>query len=475
MATPDPRQGFRIASICGRTDTQSQSDQSAKKSFFDDLKANTSALSDIEAFQGPVADGLRSLVGVSDAIRSGDADSAIIKNGVSADQGGEAGANIVLANVGINPNKAVQAAAFNPGVVNRGTAEAQSVYDRVKQGNFELNDIPGSFQSLQNLATLTGGIFNEGDKPAAVAELCGAIPYATALIRYAPKYKFLFIVQFTFKPEYAARLNDKNQVDKMAFVVKNSGRPNINIEHEEVNVYNFHTRVAKRTSYEPITMRFIDDQKSNSHNFLNHYIRAISPISNLKSAVDGGVAINNYQSFEENGMSSSGNKSASLTSLDGDVTSMFDEVRVYHMFDNGKQMTVYSYANPKISSINFDDLDMADNGNGNEIEIQFAYDRLYMLDNFSVRDNQDTIESLSGGGIGQSQLQIRPVFGATDSSEEGGNEAEYTDPKGEGGPEVIEVGSVSKENYLGDPFPPGTVTTTTPSPDGSSLTSTYIP
>ncbi len=465
----DPRFNFRISSACGRTDTQTQSDQAKKQGFFAELGAGAVALSNIEAFQGPVADGLRSMVGVSEAIRGGTS-SAIITNGVSGDSDG---ANVVLSAVGIDPNVAVSASAFNPGVVNRGTAEARSVYDRVKQGNFELNDIPGSFQSLQNLATLTGGIFNEPRDAQARVELCGAVPYAMALIKYAPKYKFLFIVQFTFKEEYQYLNGDSRHADKMAFVVKNGGRPNVNIEHEEVNMYNFHTRVAKRTAYEPITMRFIDDQKGNSHYFLNHYIRAISPISKLKSALAGQTPLTNYQDFEENGMASAGRSSASLTKLKGNVTSIFDEIRVFHMFDNGKQMTAYSYANPKIMSINFDDLDMSETGNGNEIEIQFAYDRLHMVDGMDVEASQDFVESISGDAIGEKQLQIRPVFGSTPKQDAGGGDELVADPPQEAGPEEIEVGSVTKENSLGDPFRSRTVTRTVINPDGSSLTSTF--
>lgn len=411
----DPRFNFTIKSACDRSQTAQQKDSAEKKGFFDNLGSNAlgavKSLSDVELFQGPVADGLRDLVKISDSIRGG-TNAAIITNGVSGKN--QEGANVVLEKVGISPNEAVKAGRFNPGVVNRGTAEAKGIYDRVKQGNFKLKDAPNSFQNLQNLKSLVGGVYTPGAGESSRIELCGAVPYARALIRFAPKYKFLYIVQFTFKPEYA---DLSEYANNMAFVVKTCGRPNVNIEHEEVNMYNFHTKIAKRVSYEPITMRFIDDQKGMAHYFLSTYIRAISPITRSPSTIID-TDIVDYRQFEDNGLgrvSSDGKvsdafASSSMTKLNGNVTSIFNEIRIFHMYDNAKRMVAYSYANPKITSINFDELDMAENGNGNEIEMQFAYDRLAIIDGISVEENQELVETISGGGIGETTLNIVPVF-----------------------------------------------------------------
>jgi len=450
----DPRFNFIIN--CQGAGKKAQGDAFDRKEFFGTL----GSLGDIEALNriggGKVSQGLRSLSAASDAIRSGDTSSAIITNGVAGDQ---SGANIVLSEVGINPQQAQKAGQFNPGVLNRGVAEAENVFEQVKQGDFSLDKIPGSFQNLQNLSDLAGGIFTE-KTPTNPIELCGAKPFARALIDLAPKYKFLFIVQFTFKEEYKRFADAANQ---MAFVVKTSSRPNVNIEHEEVNMYNFWTRVAKRTVYEPLTMRFLDDQKGYSHYFMNNYIRAISPIAKTETKFDnrGGIADHVY--LEDRGMSNGSDKTASLTKLKGDNTSIFDEIRVFHIFNYGQTMSVNTYINPKIMSINFDELDMAEGAAGNEIEMQFAFDALNVIDRFPIKGNEKKVEQTSGGAIGQDLLNIVPVFsvGPSAGEEASGNgglpetltpstDLDIEDPTGllDSGSAFIDAGSAAIDDAL---------------------------
>jgi len=410
----DPRFNFIIS--CPNAGKKSQEDGFNRKEFFGTL----GKIGDIEALNriggGKVSQGLRSLASASDAIRSGDTSSAIITNGVSGDQ---SGANVVLAEVGINPQQAQKAGQFNPGVLNRGIAEAENVFEQVKQGDFTLEKIPGSFQNLQNLSDLAGGVFTE-EATATPIELCGAKPYARALINFAPKHKFMFVVQFTFKEEYA-RFDDSGRY--MAFVVKTSSRPNINIEHEDVNMYNFWSKVARKTTYEPITMRFHDDQASKTQYFINNYIRAISPIAKTRTKFDNQGGNSNHAWLEDRGMINGTDKTASLTKLKGDNTSIFDEIRVFHIYNYGQLMSVNTYINPKITSINFDDLDMSEGSTANEIEIQFAYDALNIIDLFPIRGSEKKVEELSGGAIGQDLHSIVPVFEVGPSAGEsaGGN------------------------------------------------------
>jgi len=417
MPAIDPRINFVVK--CPSTATKQQDNASGRKEFFGALgkAADVELLNELD---GGVARGLRSLASTSDAIRSGDTRSAIAQASISADASGP---NLVLGEVGINPVQAEKVGRFNPGVLNRGRAEAKVVYDKVKGGNFKLKDVPNAFQNLQNLSSLAKGIYTETITPATM-EVCGAKPWATALIRYAPKYKFMFVVQFTFKDEYKDWDKPANH---MAFVVKTSTRPNVNIEHEEINMYNFWTRVAKRTVYEPITMRFLDDQKNSTHFLMNNYIKALSPIARTRTKFDG-AGMSNHEYFEDRGMSNGSDKSASLTKLKGDNTSIFDEIRVFHIYDYGRYMSVSTYVNPKIMHINFDELDMAEGAVGNEIEIQFAYDAVNILDRYDVKSHQEKLASITGGGIGSELLNIVPVYPPGPATAEGGgNEAGQVD------------------------------------------------
>jgi hypothetical protein len=410
----DPRFNFVVK--CPQTSNREQTSNSARKDFFNAV----GKVGDIELLNrvgdGKVAQGLRTLAKTSNAIRSGEVDSAIITNGVSGDA---TGANVVLAEVGISPNEAQEAGKFNPGVLNVATAEAENVYEKVKQGNYKLEDIPGSFQNLQNLATLVGGIFTPGAGEQSKIELCGARNYAQALIRYAPKHKFMFILQFTLKKEWEGWGDHINQ---MAFVVKNTGRPNVNIEHEEVNFYNFWSRVAKRTVYEPVTMRFHDDSKNFGQQFFNAYLQAISPISRLGGYKETQGMTHEF--LENTGLSGGGkwgvDSSASIGALEGNNTAIIDELKVFHLFDYGRYMSVYNYKNPKILSMNLDDLDMAEGTTGNEIEIQFAYDQLHITPILDVESEIDTVRTVSGSRW--TDLHIEPVFqvGPSAADEAGG-------------------------------------------------------
>lgn len=412
----DPRFNFVVR--CPQTANKQQSDSLTRKDFFNAV----GKVGDIELLNkvggGVVAGGLRTMAKASNAIRGG-TDSSIIGNGISGDANG---ANVVLTEVGINPQQAEKAGQFNPGVLNRGTAEAQNVYDKAVNGNYKLEDIPNSIQDLQNLKSLADGIFTEGQNEQNRIELCGAKNYAQSLIQYAPKQKFMFILQFTLKQEYASM---QNLTESMAFVVKNTGRPNINIEHEEVNFFNFWSRVPKRTVYEPVTMRFHDDMKNYSHNFFKIYLEAVSPIARQGGLVDGlGAAPQNHTELENNGLLGSRRdlqSSASLGAFEGDNTSMIDELRVFQLFDYGRFMTVYNYKNPKILSMNLDDFDMSEGATGNEIEFQFAYDALHITPTLAVQANIERIKKISGESISNNG-HIEPVFqaGPSASDEAGG-------------------------------------------------------
>jgi len=412
----DPRFNFVVK--CPQTSNRQNTQSTARKDFFNAV----GKVGDIELLNkvgdGAVAGGLRTLASISNSIRGGETDSAIIGNGKSGDPNGS---NVVLSEVGINPQQAEKAGQFNPGVLNRGTAEAQNVYDKVVDGNYSLKDIPNSVQDLQNLKTLADGIFTEGPNEQNKIELCGAKNYAQHLIKFAPKQKFMFILQFTLKKEYTTWAP---VIEEMAFVVKNMGRPNVNIEHEEINFYNFWSRVPKRTVYEPITMRFHDDMKNASHNFYSAYLEAVSPIARLGGIDEGGSMLNNRM-LEDNGLLGSRRdyqSSASLGALEGDNTTLIDELRVFHLFDYGRFMSVYNYKNPKILSMNLDDLDMSEGSTGSEVELQFAYDALHITPKLSVEANIEKIRKISGENITENG-HIEPVFqaGPSASDEAGGD------------------------------------------------------
>ena len=383
---------FTVKNCAGQQEVAKLDDQK-RKEFFGGL----GKVGDIEVLNrfggAKITAGLRALSKTSDSIRTGNTNSSIIPN----DSG------YVLDAVGINPNAAKQAGQFNPGVLNRGIAQAESILNDVKSGNFSLDKIPNVITDIQNLGSLVDGIFTDSPDQSIAQSVaaCGASPYAVDLVTFAPKYKFLFVVQISLKPEYKPALDagDESLARSLAFVVKTSTRPNVNIEHEEINMYNFWTRVPKRTVYEPITMRFYDDNKGLAHLFYTTYLKHISPLSRQGGFNGEGLLTVDYlqaNSMNKNGINNI--STASLSALEGNNTSIIDEIKLFHIYDYGKFMNVYHFHHPKLLTMNLDDLDMSDSGTGNEIEFQFAYDALHITPGYDMQENKETIKAMTTKG-----------------------------------------------------------------------------
>lgn len=369
----DPRKF--LVKQCGSTQSKKVGEDAKRKDFFNSLgKVGDIELLNNSALGGKVGKGLRDLTRVSNSIRvGGNPSSAIPQNGSD-----------VLIATGISQASQAQAGTFNPGVLNKATAAADQIADQVKGGQFSLSNIPNSFTDIQNLSTLVDGIFTNGGQPEEKIEVCQASPYAMDLIAYAPKYRFLFIMEFEFTAPYAEAMGNQ----PMAFVVKNSTRPNINFEHEEVNMYNFWVRVPKRTSYEPMTMRFYDDNKNWAMRLYTAYLKAVSPIANIAFGAkmeDRPQAFEaqsmNFQSYGTNPVSGGADTfgghpyAASFGPMaDASTKNVFKRITLHHVYQSGKVMNSYRFFNPKILSMELDEVDSAENGNGSEMTVQFAYD-----------------------------------------------------------------------------------------------------
>ncbi|GAG61918.1 unnamed protein product, partial [marine sediment metagenome] len=319
---------------------------------------------------------------------------------------------VVFDAVGINTNAAVKTIDFSPSVFNRAAGQARAIYRKVKQGEFEQQDIPESFSDLQNLASLIGGVFTEKPDLASRNLICNPSPYASDLIAFAPKYKFLFIVDVTPAPGYASAWG--NLYKGFAFVVKTSSRPNIEFDYEEVNFYNFRSRVPRRVTYQPMNMRFYDDIQNNAALFYNTYLRAMSPIANIK--FDQQVQSRNWyekrgmdwnsDSFKDNVGTLARQYSASLgpatptISLDSAEASIISELRLFQVYKYGAYMNAYHFYNPRITAFEPDELDMTDGSTGSEMSFSFLYDGMFLQTGIDVQ------AELLGGRNDITQLSV---------------------------------------------------------------------
>jgi hypothetical protein len=345
---------------------------------------------------GAVGAGLSTLAGVSNAVRIGGMSQlpqSAIGNGQS----------YVLNTLGINSQQLNTAGQFNPSIANNALGAASQVYNSVSQGKFTPNDIPAVFSAFQNGAALISSLFT-GPSAASpnnsqFGQTCGVGNYATDLIKLAPKYKFLFVVDFEFDPAFNNILGRSGGRIDPAFVIKSTTRPAVEFEYQEVNMYNFRTKVPARTTYEPITMKFLDDDRNNAVQFYNAYLKLISPIANLNPH---SVQMDPLQLYDlaGGGMGFEGSSapinaswnspttgklySASLGTFGtNSTTNVLRRISIFHVYRQGTLMNQYHFFNPKITKMELDELDMA-SSEGAEVSLTFSYDSLYVIPGFQI-------------------------------------------------------------------------------------------
>ena len=438
----DPRKTFTVNNSSCSTNKAAKG-AGEKKSFLDNLTkiGDLEVLNDIGG--GDIGKGLRVLSAVSDSIRVGTSvvpgreatdtyNSTLGKVTNTALSAVSEGTEAVLDAVKLGG--AVDAVlSFNPGVANRAYEAGSQIWDRVKQGKFDITDIPEVFSDLQNLESLFKGIF-PGVKGSSQREyeLCGTTPYAMDLIAFAPKFQFMFIIEIKYSSPY----NDWNEnASQVAFVVKTSTRPKFNVDYEEINMYGFRTRVARRVEYQPMEMSFYDDNKNAAHKFYVSYMRATSPIANWKT--------NSSQTdeYEENGMnfkrgpsaamftkpSPSGlGHSASSGPLFGNAKSILQEIKIHHIFDYGNKMSTYHFYNPRISAFTPSDLTMAESGDGCDFTFEFAYDGLYIDHMIDLSKTTGKLRELTDRG-GHALRPINPVYANDNIPGEGEPDADQAE------------------------------------------------
>ena len=257
-----------------------------------------------------------------------------------------------------------------PGVYNNGVAAALQASNMAAAGASASSILAACTSPLAALRyaqdTLTSA-----NKSSSTAKLAQGnqmyTPYAMDLYNLAPKFKFLFVCEFVFDPNYIDIGDGGTRQNQFATVISTFERPKVKFEYEDqVNYYNFRTRVVKKTTHEPLQIKFLDDQKNLSMAFIYNYLLSLSPITN--------VSPNSSAFYEDNGM----NFNDPLYS--GSVNAMMSKapiltINVYHIYNYGSNMNVYHFTNPKLLSINMDELSM-DDSNSSSIVTEFSYDAL---------------------------------------------------------------------------------------------------
>lgn len=382
-----------------------------------------------------IGQGLRTLASISNSVRSGcGALPTSIGGAVGAGLNSvDTGARWVLEQTGITQDKLDAVASFSPSIANQAYGQAKTIFQQVKQGHFKVSDIPGYLQDFQNLERLGRNIFTpqswfDRNK---FAKVCEASPYAKDLIRRAPKFKFLFIVQFVFNDGYS----DFSSLfgNDFAFVVKKSSRPSVKFDMEDINYYNFRTKLMTKTTFDEMQMSFYDDgtTQNSATQFVTNYMRAISPITNLGPSQTQLVDAENRsmdfgQIAQTTGFSDTTffANSSSRGSLSNDNATVLKEVILYHVFDYGQLVNVYHFFNPRVTTLTQDDVDMSIGNEANEVQIVFNYDSVYTELSVPMANIESTIVDAQGNATykirnvdSQTKAAIPPTYSPDDPVE----------------------------------------------------------
>jgi hypothetical protein len=168
-----------------------------------------------------------------------------------------------------------------------------------------------------------------------------------------PKLKFNFTMQLEYRVPLeggSGTIAGAERMEEIVIPLKTASRPNPTFTTQDVNYYNYRTKV--KTSVDPgtVTVVMYDDADGLVHQLHRTYMRAVSPahrIENIRQLVDNPSAV----AF--GGMSG-------ICALPNNPNGIIKRLSVYHYYiRNGRWWrTEYMYANPKVQSFEFDELDM---------------------------------------------------------------------------------------------------------------------
>lgn len=272
-------------------------------------------------------------------------------------------------------------------------------------GNTPLRDV-----FVTSLGSETGSGSNPTNQEAGVYD---TTRYAAALVRpdqveFNPKLKFLFKVSFKFDPEMldAARVMgyDLSTIEQNAsFMVRHVDRPKIDYDYEDVNLYNFRTKVLKQIKHREVGLTLYDDVGNNVLSFINAYRKLQMPIARMQ--------VNPSLNHEDFGMEFDKTFQATDTGmrsvLPGDRRNILQKMTIHQIFvERGSTNSQASswvktvdfvFINPRFTNIDIDDMDHENGSNFNLITCTVDFDTMFMDE--SKPFTQNLAPSFPGGDI----------------------------------------------------------------------------
>jgi len=249
--------------------------------------------------------------------------------------------------------------------------------------------------------------------------------YAAALAggtSYRPKLKFLFKVEFVFTAEAKAAYPNLASQD-FTFMVKSVDRPKIDFEYEDdINMYNFRTKVLKKIRHRELTLTFMDDTGNRVMNFFRAIMMIHSPITRRQLRREGSTGIPDSLSIQEgNGMNFSAindaksNDTAIRGTLTSEVGNVIQTIRVKQMYVNpGSQLgaaveeTIFDFLNARLVSFDLDDLSH-EGSDANLVTMQFDYDWMEIVQVGPLQGPDGPFYNITTPGINGAPVDFSPT------------------------------------------------------------------
>jgi hypothetical protein len=241
--------------------------------------------------------------------------------------------------------------------------------------------------------------------------------YSSAIVdgagNYDPKNKFLFKVQFRFYPEVqqmANSISGKGDITELtrelSFIVKQIDLPKYSFDYEEVNMYNFRTKVLKQIKHEELGFVFYDDTANRALDFVNIYMMLLMPITRVdrsqisaQGLEDHGFAFaQNYKGLDTSMRTALGSNRDILKSMT--ITQYYLKRSSTGGLSAAYSGNNFTFINPRLVSFDIQDQDHEKGSEPTTVQAKFDYDALHIDTGINAENIEtvklDTADILSG-------------------------------------------------------------------------------
>jgi hypothetical protein len=199
-----------------------------------------------------------------------------------------------------------------------------------------------------------------------------SVKYSHDLNSHHPKFKFLFKVMFS----------GFNGNDFYHYVLR-ADKPKVRFNHQDVNYYNFRSRVLTSVTYEPLSITFFDEIGNTLNDFFVGYLKSRSGTGSGNYGIDRGFGEASSSKYYQNGY----------------TEKLGQRIILEQVFANGTQSNRYIFINPRIENFDFDELSMEESNTGSHATLTFTYDAIEMMTVYgSTIHSWGNVDLLRGGG-----------------------------------------------------------------------------